>query len=228
MLVTASANRELDDIVDLIGFQLQLTTTQFKRAKRAYVILGSELLDPESEVAHYRPSVLHQGSMLLDTTVKPIRHTEYDLDLVPLLRLYHRSPLVVYKFIHDYLAKSRYVTRLTAKARCFRLKYAGQFHLDVIPAIPHPDSPPGETLWLIPDRDLRIWRDSNPLGYAEWFESRANVRIFAENKKYMKPLRTPVPAYQKQPLKLAVQLLKALAETSRSRGGKTSHLPQSS
>lgn len=206
MLVTASANRELDDIIDFIGVNLQLTETQFKRAKRAYESLGEELLYSESEVAVYDPAVLHQGSMLYDTTVKPIRDVEYDLDLILLLQLYHHSPLAVYDFVHEQLTNTSYADRLTPKARCFRLKYAGQFHLDVIPAIP--DAELGGTMWLIPDKELRIWRPSNPLGFAKWLEERASVRVFVEAKHYVKPLAAPVPAYKKQPLKLAIQLLK--------------------
>jgi hypothetical protein len=84
-LVTASANRDLDQILDLTGISLQLTPTQFQKTEKRYRKVGEWLHDDDSPVAMFDPSIFPQGSLLLDTTVKPLSHTEFDLDLVCLL-----------------------------------------------------------------------------------------------------------------------------------------------
>jgi hypothetical protein len=56
-----------------------------------------------------------------------------------------------------------------------------------------------------------VWLPSNPKGFARWFEGRSVVRVksgvFNESKE-IEPLNGPAPAYNKRPLKIAVQLLK--------------------
>ena len=63
--------------------------------------------------------------------------------------------------------------------RCIRLNYAGDFHLDIVPAIP--DLLAGGTCILVPDLDANLslhspqndrWKPSNPKGYKTWFEGR--------------------------------------------------------
>jgi hypothetical protein len=92
--------------------------------------------------------------------------------------------------------------------RCIRLEYAGDFHLDIVPAIPDPECGPGDTCLLIPDREKKIWRPSNPKGYARWFEAQTVKLTRFSAKEGIEPLPVLVSAYVKAPLKLAVQLLK--------------------
>jgi hypothetical protein len=56
--------------------------------------------------------------------------------------------------------------------RCWRLNYAGQFHLDVLPA--KPDSRIVKAI-LVPDKALKDWKESNPKGYTNWFRIRCYV-----------------------------------------------------
>ena len=60
----------------------------------------------------------------------------------------------------------------------------------------------------VPDRATKEWKDSNPKGYAQWFNGRSElVRLFAA-KADMQPLPPPEPVEQKPSLKRAVQLMK--------------------
>jgi hypothetical protein len=211
-LVTASANRDLDRVLDFIGVNVQLTPTQYEKAETSYNAVGQWLHDDDSPVARFDPSIFPQGSLLLDTTVKPLSHTEFDLDLVCLLRLSRVRPTAVYNLLLERMRRhGRYAPIIFPERRCIRINYAGDFHLDIVPAIPDPDCDPGDTCLLIPDREKKIWRPSNPKGYANWFDGRTHVKVAAFScyeRKEIEPLSAPAAAYRKPPLKLAVQLLK--------------------
>ncbi len=210
--VTASANRDLDDILDLIGVSVQLTPTQFEKAEKNYNTVGEWLQNDDSLVGVFDPKIFPQGSLLLDTTVKPLSHTEFDLDLVCLLLLSGVKPMDVYDMLLERMrSHGRYAPIIFPERRCIRINYSGDFHLDIVPAIPDPDSLPGETCLLIPDSEKKIWRPSNPKGYANWFDGRTRVKAAAFSiyeRKEIQPLSAPTPAYLKPPLKLSVQLLK--------------------
>jgi len=216
-LVTASANRELDELLDLIGLSVQLTPPQFDRAETSYHAVADWLKASESPVSKYWPDIFAQGSLRLDTTVRPLSYTEFDLDLVCLLQISDQvNPAAVYDLL---LRRMRdhgtYNKIIVVLPRCIRLDYSGDFHLDIVPAIPDPACRPGETCMKIPDQHLRKWRDSNPKGFSKWFDIQAAKRLLFEKgakrlsaNANVEPLRDPAPAYLKPPLKLTVQLFK--------------------
>lgn len=214
--VTASANRELDEILDLIGLSVQLTPPQFDKAETSYHAVAKWLQAPGSSVRDYSPDIFAQGSLRLDTTVRPMRHTEFDLDLVCLVLMSeHASPAVVYDLLLRRMREhGTYDKIIVEMPRCIRLDYSGDFHLDIVPAIPDAACLPGETCMKIPDRPKRRWHDTNPKGYSGWFDTQCLKRKLQEGVKRfsananVEPLREPAPAYAKPPLKLSVQLFK--------------------
>jgi len=144
----------------------------------------------------------------LDTTVKPIGRNEYDLDLVCQLQIawVRFDPKAVLELVERRLAEHEtYRTMITTLKRCVRLTYANQFHMDILPAAPDP--PTGLTCVRVPDRKLAEWKHSNPIGYAEWFEERAALRV-TEMAKVVEPIPAPGDLATKPPLKIAVQILK--------------------
>src|SRR5436305_8457648 len=100
-LVTASANRELDEILDLIGFVLQLTRPQFEDAEGKYHAVSRWLNAENSPLRLFFPEIYAQGSMRLDTTLRPLNYTEFDLDLVCQMVIRGMSPLQVYNLLLD-------------------------------------------------------------------------------------------------------------------------------
>jgi len=210
--VTASANHDLDEILDLVVHDVQLTGPQFKDAAAKYDAVSRWLNADDSPLQEYEPDIFPQGSLRLDTTVRPLSHTEFDLDLVCLLDITDTTPLQLYNLLLDRMeSNGRYTDILEPMDRCIRLNYSGQFHLDIVPARMKPGCPPGKTCIQIPDKPKKEWRDSDPKGYGSWFErqtlkvKRTKVAAFYERKD-IEPLRAPV--YSKRTLKLAVQLLK--------------------
>jgi len=91
------------------------------------------------------------------------------------------------------------------KKRCVRMKYPKDFHVDIIPAIP--DLNNGGTCILVPDRELHDWTESNPIGYADWFESNA-IPIQTYERRSIEQIPNPEPVAYKKTLKIIVQLLK--------------------
>ena len=94
----------VDYVLDEIGRTLQITPTQYERAKRAYESVGDWLENPSSPLAAYRPEIYPQGSMALRTTVRPLHNEEFDLDLVCELEGWTGTAMAIYKAIGDRLA----------------------------------------------------------------------------------------------------------------------------
>jgi len=93
------------------------------------------------------------------------------------------------------------------KNRCIRLNYANEFHMDILPA--HPADNTSSTCVKVPDRKAKGWKDSNPKGYANWFNDRSyQYEIMLEKRADIKPLPKDDGIERKPPLKRAVQLIK--------------------
>lgn len=155
---------------------LELLPSQAQLAEQRYAAIGSWL--SEAEDRFLRASTIYpQGSIALQTTVKPIGRNEHDVDLVCLVPMVapDSSPGSLKRLIGDRLASNeRYRDMLEEKPRCWRINYANEFHLDITPSIPNPLCRHGGE--LVPDRDLRKWKATNPKGFRRWFEERAAIQ----------------------------------------------------
>jgi hypothetical protein len=189
----------------------ELTQTQYRNAEAKYGAVGDWLAASGSTLALYEPAVYPQGSMLLGTTVRPDGRSEYDLDLVCQLHYCAQPPpLTIYDWVHDRMvANETYREMLEKLKRCLRLNYAGDFHLDILPACPNDQIGNGSI--IVPDRKLECWKHSNPKGFAAWFFERCRLRDeLAERmlKGSVEPLPSAVPSEYKFPLQRIVQLMK--------------------
>jgi len=199
----------LDDILIRICVALQLTPTQHRDAEDHYLAVAKWLGAPESPLASMRQEIYPQGSLRIGTTVRPWWREEYDLDLVLQMELrQNMDPVALLNLVEARLRANRtYQPLVERKNRCIRLNYAKQFHLDILPA--RPDLRFGGTHILVPDRAARAWKESNPKGYAAWFDQRGLVVIgLTEKRASVEPLPVPEEARDKNALQLAVQLLK--------------------
>ena len=210
-LVTASANRMFDEILEHICVGLQITPTQFKSVEQKYKAVGDLLSEDGSPVAKYSPHIFPQGSLNLDTTVKPFGQNEFDLDLVCKLSIYGPTdPARIYEMVWDRMyGHKTYRAIIERKRRCIRVNYAGDFHLDIVPAVPDCDGADEDCILIpdIPKPHLKDWKPSNPVGYARWFELRT-IKTIKMAEARVDPLRQPRPAHLKPTLKRSVQLLK--------------------
>src|SRR6266516_7825899 len=104
-----------------------------------------------------------------------------------------------------------YAPILEEKPRCWRLNYANEFHLDITPSIRNPLCAAGGE--LVPDRDLRDWKPTNPKGYRALFERRASLqprfrRVAVEEGKRADVEPFPARMQVKGVLRRALQLAK--------------------
>lgn len=198
----------LDDILIRVCVLLQLSKAQYKEAEAHYLSVADWLGAPASPIFARRPEIYPQGSLRIGTTVRPWGREEYDLDLVLWLALYHNAcPIEVLNLVERRLRDhGTYSPMVERKNRCIRLNFAKQFHLDILPA--RPDLRFGGTYVLVPDRAAEDWKESNPKGYAEWFEGRSKLQITEAKRAAVEPLPPPEGAEDKNTLQLSVQLLK--------------------
>ncbi|MPZ50967.1 MAG: nucleotidyltransferase [Dehalococcoidia bacterium] len=206
MTTAAPPRSMLDHLLNLVAVKLELTVTQYEDAIQKYRAVDDWLSAPGSILYPYAPQLYPQGSLRILTTVKPRGHEEYDLDIVSQLAVNPRQVTwqQVYRWEKQRLREHGYYkTILELKNRCLRLNYAGQFHMDILPACPDPVL--GGTAILVPDHKAGGWKSSDPKGYATSFEARSNWRL-AE--KAAQPVPPQVAPEFKAPLVRAVQLIK--------------------
>ena len=192
---------------------LDITQTQYERAVNHYTTIGKWLLEPGTLLADFNPRIFPQGSFVLGTTVKPLRYDEFDIDLVCLADFPDSwTPEYVKKIVGIRLAEhDTYKGQLEEKNRCWRLNYAGQFHLDIISAKPNLSCNKGSI--LVPDKELKCWMDTNPKGFIKWFSLRKRLADHKNREALVtKASVEPCPEYQtvaeKLPLQIANQIMK--------------------
>jgi hypothetical protein len=213
-LLQASRIQLLDDVLVRLCNILQLNETQFLLAEGHYHSICDWLGQEGSDLSRFDPSLYPQGSVALGTTVKPRTGDEYDVDLVCELNVDYCSvpdPVLLLDMIEKRMRESGlYRNRLERKRRCLRVNYEHDFHLDILPACPDPSS--GATCLVVPDREDRYWRASNPKGFISWFKTKSALKPAVEfAQKAMDsaaPLPQPQTAQQKCALQLTVQLFK--------------------
>ena len=213
--VTASANQELDQVLELLCEALQLSPTEREDADQKYTSVGNWLSADGSRLQVLQPKIRYQGSILLGTVTKPWQREEFDVDLMCILQAtihQYPNPAVVYDLVANRMAEHAvYRELMEPKDRCIQLNYSGQFHLDIVPALPQYL---GSMSLFIPDRSKGAWVGTKPFEYAWWFKSRTALSA-AQRELYEKkaradiaPLPPPVKAADISPLQRTVQLLK--------------------
>ena len=167
------------DFLDCIVGSLDLSETQYSLIKRAYESVGAYLAGGDDPIL-VGAEIYSQGSVRLNTTVKPKGSEQYDVDLLCYLPNASVASgwAEVLEAVRARLAShGTYSEMLTPLPRGHRIMYAGEYHLDITPGIDfgYNSSEHSHPL-LIPDSRLQDWKESNPAGYATWFEiGRAHV-----------------------------------------------------
>lgn len=167
---------QLTGVLEAACQALELSPTQLELAEQRYMAIGSWLAEADDPLLR-KSTIYPQGSIALQTMVKPIGGNEHDVDLVCLVPMVpsNTPPGSIKKLLGDRLAfNDRYKGMLEEKPRCWRINYANEFHLDIAPSIPNPLCQNGGE--LVPDRKLRAWKATNPKGYRRWFEERAALQ----------------------------------------------------
>lgn len=208
-------NTYIEAILTKICQKLQLSPYLYQLADERYHTIADEIQGDE-EFENLELDMYPQGSFRLKTTVKPIGENEYDLDfVVQLPKNSTMSPQQLYRHILRILSSDgKHKDMLESKARCIRVNYANDFHLDIMPG-KLLDEQTNEI--IVPDKELKGWyHHSNPKGYAQWFENKARniikLQILNERDSWVKCSTEDVDdqeiAARLEPLRRAVQLVK--------------------
>lgn len=228
-------------LLEFILEHISIPKSYYEKAAARHKSLGEWLCRPESLVAIYRPEVIVQGSFRYGTVNRPLLDDEvYDLDDVTVLHM-SKTKMTQKELKHLYgkevkaYAKAHgFLSPVEEKDRCWRLVYADDvsFHLDTLPCVPEE---PAVIQGLIDkgairhlaqlavaitdrrheqyDQITQMLTNSNPRGFAVWFEERCRVtaltriRQLVESRVYASV--DDVPPYEwKTVLQLSIQVLK--------------------
>lgn len=208
-----------EELLARIAQSLQLDEGRKARMESAYRSVSNILNNDQGFFKNIDVDVYPQGSVASGTTTKPLINFEFDLDIVVHIKSSYNNytPNQIYNELVKVLENDeRYKNRIIKKKRCVRLKYADDFHMDIMPGCIK--FVIGDNNIKVPDRELKNWVDSNPKGFVEWFLNKAKTinkpSLLEEYKEHLINLRAEVqdlPSddfYSKTPLQRAVQLIK--------------------
>lgn len=200
--------REVSEILKRLANNLDIPPSKQKEVDEKYKAVSKWLSEEGSELSEFDPDIYSHGSFRLGTVVAPVGRDEFDLDFVCQLSLRRNcDPSSLKKLVGNRLrSNGRYAPILIEKNRCWRLNYSGDFHMDIMPAIP--DYSLGTNHIFVSDKELQQWKESNPKGFANWFNEvmvpiRKSIRV--ENRASVEEL--PDSAI-KTPLQRSIQFLK--------------------
>jgi hypothetical protein len=213
--MTRFSSQALDDLLGTGISQMDITMSERRLAVARYTAVARSLAE-HWDTDPYDGLVYPQGSMRLGTITRNYhRDDEIDIDLVARrdqpkqsisqTELKADTGLGLEKFV---LAEPEGTPSLDEGKRCWTLHYSG-FHLDVLPALPNPDTDSGSAI-IITDTELVRWQFSNPVAYADWFHKVMAKEIQEKLKVIAKRMDIdPVPDWQvKTTLQQTVQALK--------------------
>jgi hypothetical protein len=112
-----------------------------------------------------------QGSWAQKTIIKPATDSdEFDADV--LVYISENEDWDAQDYINElykiFNSSGDYKALASRKTRCVRIKYAGDFHVDLVPTIRRTDFIGNDRVYIT-NRDENIFEETNPEGYLEWF-----------------------------------------------------------
>lgn len=226
-------SKTLERILNQLAASLEIPEELATAARREYGRLAHWLEEQDRKKGKNEPKIYSQGSFRLGTTIRPT-DGDYDVDLV-YERDLQRASITRQKLkeeagelLESYVEYLRKIQETIPQLddegrRCWTLDYPGQFHMDILPAIPDVEQQDGI---LITDKLEDRWQFSNPIGYSIWFRKQsekeferarkelAKKRLILEGEQrptegMIKASAEAIPEYDvKTALQRAVQILK--------------------
>lgn len=136
--------KDITEILDELGKQLDISESEFKAAVRSYEAVGDWLSKEASPLYEYSPRILPQGSFMLGTMIKPINEEDdIDIDLVCKLEgkpeKWTQEDLkeAVGSRLKDNDTYEKMIKEKDGGRRCWTLEYAedSNYHMDVLPSV---------------------------------------------------------------------------------------------
>ena len=116
--------------------------------------------------------VFLQGSVASKTVIRPLTGDEFDVDAVYPFHLnafaHGTTPKQIIEWFLSRLSQSDfYKKNLIPRDRCARIDYAGDFHVDIIPATATLDY---HKPYAVPAKNRSNWITNDPIGFVNWVE----------------------------------------------------------
>lgn len=136
--------KEINEILDDLGNNLDITKTEFDIAVKSYEAVGNWLSKEGSPLYKYKPRILPQGSFMLGTMIKPINEEdELDIDLVcklegkPSTWTQKDVKEIVGDRLKDHGTYADMIEDNEGGQRCWTLEYSddSNYHMDILPAV---------------------------------------------------------------------------------------------
>jgi hypothetical protein len=210
--MTTNEQTHFSGLLGQIADELDIPPSKREDVENKYKAVTSWLADPDASLAPYSPDIYPHGSFRLGTVVRPLERDEFDLDFVSCLDISanpHNQADVKQKVGDRLKENGTYRTNrmIWEKNRCWQVRYAGDFHMDIMPAVPDIRGVAAGAI-LVSDRDLAKWMPSNPRGFAVWFDNQlVPFRQAFRALKQATVEELPDPKI-KTPLQMAIQILK--------------------
>lgn len=116
-------SKEIDKMLRAIAQKLDITNTQFEKAKKSYNAVGEYL----NNNIDGNVNIFPQGSFRLGTIIKPLSdNDDYDIDLVCIINSNINEPKELKDLVGNVLKNSDRYNELLEKEgkRCWTLKYS--------------------------------------------------------------------------------------------------------
>ena len=116
--------------------------------------------------------VQRRGSYALRTIIRPVNGQDYDVDVLVFLKDGGRSknPAEYIDEVHRCLMQDgNYADKACQKTRCVTVKYAGGFHLDLVPCI----TKGGRD--FICNHVENAFEETDGIGFRDWFNRQSNI-----------------------------------------------------
>ncbi|WP_321835589.1 SMODS domain-containing nucleotidyltransferase [Clostridium butyricum] len=157
---------KLNDHFKKLEGKISLNPTREAKIDSAYTYWKDEF-EKDDVLKDILQDFFQQGSYATRTAIKPIRSNgEFDIDAVLLLNLDEEKPKEVLDLIAGKIKNNKtYKDKVKVKDRCVRIDYAGEFHMDIVPA-----KKCGLDHISIPCKAEDEWQETNPEGFTKWFK----------------------------------------------------------
>lgn len=147
MQVNQQKGKQLAEILGCVGEEFDIPEDVYQDIRRRYMDLGDWLKADHLEHYQSDAEIYPQGSLRLGTAVRPVKEeNEYDVDLVYRRDIQKESTTQqelktdledqLKRYLQHLADEGSEVPELVPGRRCCTLNYEGQFHMDVLPALP--------------------------------------------------------------------------------------------
>ncbi|MFC0298454.1 SMODS domain-containing nucleotidyltransferase [Geobacillus jurassicus] len=123
-----------------------------------------KILSEDEELSEKFKELFPQGSYATKTAIRPSNDGEFDVDVILLLDVKNQDSKEFFNWVTKRIkTKKAYEDKIKPKDRCIRIEYAGEFHVDIVPA----KTTYGDSI-LIPSKTEGDWVKTNPVGFIKW------------------------------------------------------------